>query len=84
MLASILRRLEVRRHQIDRGYDLLLDAVRRRCVLTGQRISLLAADGPRLGFCEGIGAGGELLVSGPNGLERLLQADEVRIQDTRS
>ena len=84
VLASILRRLEVRRHQIDRGYDLLLEAVRSRCVLTGRRISLLAADGPRLGFCEGIGAGGELLVYGPNGLERLLQADEVRIQDTRS
>ncbi|MEI7927832.1 MAG: biotin--[acetyl-CoA-carboxylase] ligase [Verrucomicrobiales bacterium] len=84
VLASILRQLEVRRHQIDCGYDLLLDAVRSRCVLTGHRISLLAVDGPRLGFCEGIGAGGELLVSGPNGFERLLQADEVRIQDTRS
>lgn len=79
VLASILRRLEIRRHQIDRGYEQLLDAVRCRCVLTGKRLSLHAADGPRVGFCEGIGVGGELLVSGPNGLERLLQADEVRI-----
>ncbi len=81
VLASILRRLEIRRHQIDRGYAQLLDAVRSRCVLTGHRISLHAADGPRVGFCEGIGAGGELLLSGANGLERLMQADEVRILD---
>jgi BirA family biotin operon repressor/biotin-[acetyl-CoA-carboxylase] ligase len=79
VLASILRRLEIRRHQIDRGYEQLLDAVRSRCVLTGHRLSLHAADGPRVGFCEGIGAGGELLLSGANGLERLMQADEVRI-----
>ncbi len=84
VLASILRRLEIRRHQIDRGYALLLDAVRSRCVLTGHRLSLNAADGPRIGFCEGIGAGGELLLSGANGLERLMQADEVRILDLRS
>jgi BirA family biotin operon repressor/biotin-[acetyl-CoA-carboxylase] ligase len=81
VLASVLRRLEIRRHQIDRGYAQLLDVVRSRCVLTGHRISLHAADGPRVGFCEGIGAGGELLLSGPNGLERLMQADEVRILD---
>lgn len=84
VLASILRRLEIRRHQIDADYARLLDAVRSRCVLTGRRLSLHAADGPRVGFCEGIGAGGELLLSGPNGLERLLQADEVRILTDRS
>ena len=83
VLATILRRLEIRRHQIDGGYALLLDAVRSRCVLSGQCISLHAADGPRIGFCEGIGAGGELLLSGPNGLERLVQADEVRILTDR-
>lgn len=79
VLASILRRLDHRRRQIGAEYPSLLDAVRSRCVLTGKRIRLLAADGPREGFCEGIGASGELLLSTQNGLERLLQADEVRI-----
>jgi len=79
VLAEILRRLDVRRHQIGVDFPLLLDAVRSRCVLTGSRIRLISTDGPREGFCEGIGAGGELLVSVDGKLERILQADEVRV-----
>ena len=79
VLAEILRRLDVRRYQIGADFPLLLDAVRSRCVLTGEHIRLMAADGPREGFCEGIGEGGELLLSVNGRLERLLQADEVRV-----
>jgi len=81
VLAEVLRRLDLRRHQIGADFSRLVDAVRNRCVLTGKHIRLLAADGPREGFCEGIGSGGELLVSRDGVVERILQADEVRILD---
>jgi BirA family biotin operon repressor/biotin-[acetyl-CoA-carboxylase] ligase len=80
VLLAILRRLEYRRHQIGEGFDELLDAVRSRCVLTGKEVTLQAADGRREGRVEGIGEGGELLLRGPSGIERLWQADEVRLR----
>ena len=57
----------------------MLSAVRLRCVLTGKRVSLTTASGPRIGIVEGIAAGGELLLRSEHGLERLIQADEVRL-----
>lgn len=80
VLLSILRRLEVRRRQIGADFPELLKAVRSRCVLTGREIGLLSADGPRAGVCEGIGDGGELLLRTAAGLERIVQADEVRLR----
>jgi BirA family biotin operon repressor/biotin-[acetyl-CoA-carboxylase] ligase len=80
VLLALLRRLEFRRRQIGEGFDELLDAVRSRCLLTGKEVALRAADGRREGIVEGIGDGGELLLRGPNGIERLWQADEVRLK----
>lgn len=79
VLASILCRLEWRRWQIGADFPDLLAAVRTRCVLTGRTVTLTAADGPRAGVVAGIGDGGELLLRGERGIERLLQADEVRV-----
>jgi BirA family biotin operon repressor/biotin-[acetyl-CoA-carboxylase] ligase len=79
VLAAIILRFSVRRRQIDAGFSELISAVRLRCVLTGQRITLASANGPRVGMMEGIADGGELLLRTEGGLERLIQADEVRI-----
>ncbi len=79
VLGEIIRRFTRRRWQIDQGFDELLSAVRVRCVLTGKRISLNTASGTRVGTAAGIAAGGELLLMTENGLERLIQADEVRL-----
>jgi len=79
VLAAILWRFALRRSQIDAHFEELLDALRPRCVLTGRRVSLSTASGARQGLVEGIGPGGELLLRTPAGLERLIQADEVRI-----
>jgi BirA family biotin operon repressor/biotin-[acetyl-CoA-carboxylase] ligase len=57
----------------------LLDAVRLRCILSGKRVSLSTVNGPRIGVVEGMAAGGELLLRTENGLERLIQADDVRV-----
>lgn len=79
VLAAIIRRFAIRRHQIGSDFANLVDAVRLRCVLTGNRVSLSTAAGSKIGFIEGISSSGELLFRTPQGLERLIQADEVRL-----
>jgi BirA family biotin operon repressor/biotin-[acetyl-CoA-carboxylase] ligase len=79
VLAAIVRRFAIRHQQIGVGFDDLLDRVRQRCVLTGQRVSLQTSAGPRFGIVHGIAPGGELQLRTPEGIENLLQADEVRI-----
>ena len=79
VLAAIIHQFSLRRHQIGSGFDELLAAVRLRCVLTGNRVSLTTSSGPRHGVVEGIAPGGELLLQTEDGLERLIQADEIRL-----
>lgn len=79
VLAAIIRRFAIRQGQIGTNFHELLDAVRQRCVLTGQRVSLITSGGPKQGIVEGIAAGGELILRSQAGLENLIQADEVRI-----
>ncbi|MEI8039532.1 MAG: biotin--[acetyl-CoA-carboxylase] ligase [Verrucomicrobiota bacterium] len=79
VLAAIIRRFALRRTQIGANFEDLLDAVRQRCVLTGHQIALTTAHGPKQGLMEGIAPGGELLLRTATGLERLIQADEIRI-----
>jgi BirA family biotin operon repressor/biotin-[acetyl-CoA-carboxylase] ligase len=79
VLAAIIRNFARRSREIGSDFDHLLDSVRQRCVLTGRLVSLSTSSGPRQGIIEGIAAGGELLLHTKTGLERLIQADEVRI-----
>lgn len=79
VLAAVVRRFAVRHQQIDRDFNDLLDSVRHRCVLTGNHIAFLTAAGPRTGLVHGIAAGGELQLRTADGIENLLQADEIRI-----
>lgn len=79
VLAAVLRQFARRRGQIGQEFEELLDGIRERCVLSGNRVSLLTSQGPRTGTVEGLGPGGELLLRGESGIERLIQADEVRL-----
>ncbi|MBX3741513.1 MAG: biotin--[acetyl-CoA-carboxylase] ligase [Akkermansiaceae bacterium] len=79
VLAAIIRRLSLRRHQIGTEFPEAINSIRLRCVLTGQEVSLTAASGPLSGTVEGISPQGELLLRTSDGLQPLLQADEVRI-----
>ena len=69
----------MRRQQLAADFDDLLDGVRLRCVLSGHAVTLITASGTRHGTIEGLGPGGELLLRTPTGLERIIQADEVRL-----
>jgi BirA family biotin operon repressor/biotin-[acetyl-CoA-carboxylase] ligase len=82
VLAALVRKFANRSRQIDHEFGELLSAVRQRCVLTGNRVSLTTSSGLRTGVIEGIADGGELLLRTDAGLERLLQADEVRLLPT--
>ncbi len=79
VLAAIIHRFALRGRQIGSEFPSVIAGVSERCVLTGHRVSLLTAAGPKAGTVEGIGAGGELLLRGGGGLERLIQADEIRL-----
>jgi BirA family biotin operon repressor/biotin-[acetyl-CoA-carboxylase] ligase len=79
VLAAVIHSFCRRYRGIGRDFDHLLDAVRQRCVLNGHHVSLTTSSGPRQGVVEGIAPGGELLLRTVSGLERLMQADEIRI-----
>jgi BirA family biotin operon repressor/biotin-[acetyl-CoA-carboxylase] ligase len=79
VLGAIIHRFALRRTQLGTDFHELLDAVRQRCVLTGQRVSLTSGNVSRHGLIEGIGPGGELLLRTASGLECLIQADEIRL-----
>lgn len=63
----------------DAEFPGLIAEVSRRCVLMGETVSLTTAGGRKTGRVLGIGAGGELVLDGAHGVEKILQADEVRI-----
>ncbi len=79
VLTSILRHFDFRRRQLGGGFGEVLAGVRLRCVLSGQAVTLRTAGGLRRGTIEGLGPGGELLLRTPAGVERIIQADEVRL-----
>ncbi len=79
VLGEILRKFAVRRRQIGDDFEHLMSAVRLRCALTGKRVSLTVSGVSRVGTVEGLAATGELLFRSDGRLERLIQADEVRL-----
>jgi BirA family transcriptional regulator, biotin operon repressor / biotin---[acetyl-CoA-carboxylase] ligase len=79
VLGEIIRIFARRRTQIGQDFGELVSAVSTRCVLTGRRVSLTTAGGQRVGKMSGIAPGGELLLQTAEGIERLIQADEVRL-----
>jgi len=79
VLGAVIGRFALRHHQIGGEFNEMLDSVRLRCVLTGVPVTLTTFSGTRTGIVEGIAAGGELMLRTANGIENLIQADEVRL-----
>ncbi|MEO5913644.1 MAG: biotin--[acetyl-CoA-carboxylase] ligase [Luteolibacter sp.] len=82
VLSAIIHRFASRRQHVGDHFEMLISAVSQRCVLTGKKVTLITAGGPRDGTVEGIAAGGELMLRTDAGLERLIQADEIRLAHT--
>ena len=79
VLGAVVRRFAIHRHAIGADFGQVMAAVRSRCVLTGRQVSLLTAKGGETGSVEGLADGGELLLRNSQGIQRLMQADEIRI-----
>jgi BirA family transcriptional regulator, biotin operon repressor / biotin---[acetyl-CoA-carboxylase] ligase len=79
LLAAIIRGLSLRRFQIGQEFPEVIRAIRLRCVLTGNRVSLLTPDGRMEGLVSSITDRGELLLQTATGPKPFLHADEIRI-----
>lgn len=79
VLGEVVKRLAAYAPRIDADFNDLLDGVRERCALTGKTVALTIAGTRREGMVKGVAEGGELLVVLDGVLERVFQADEVRV-----
>lgn len=79
VLDRLVGRIAVRHHQIGNQFPDLMAAIRVRCVLTGNRVSLSTPTGQITGIIDGLSDTGELLLRDQDTLHRLIQADEVRV-----
>ena len=79
VLIRLLDRLQIRLSQIDTTFDELLSAFRKRCALTGKDIMLEVNQQTKTGRVEGISSNGELLLRTSDGLEKVVQANMIRI-----
>ncbi|MGJ8642505.1 MAG: biotin--[acetyl-CoA-carboxylase] ligase [Luteolibacter sp.] len=79
VLGEVVKRLAVYAPRIDTDFNGLLDGVRERCALSGKNVALTIAGTRREGMVKGISEGGELLVLLDGVVERVFQADEVRV-----
>lgn len=79
VLVLLLQRLRVRLEQIDAGFPELLKAWATRCVLTGNEVILESRGEFLAGTVEGLSPNGELLLRTPDGLEKILQANTIRL-----
>lgn len=78
VLVSCLDRLRLRLRQAEEEFTEVLRAWSERCVLTGKVVTMYVGGQRKTGTVEGLSAGGELLLRGVDGLERILQADVIR------
>jgi len=79
VLLEVVKRLARHSDRIDRDFPEMLEGVKERCALTGKRVALTYSEKRVEGFIQGVGPSGELLVEIAGKLERIFQADEIRV-----
>ncbi len=83
VLVACLNRLRIRVEQIGSSFPELLKSWETRCVLRGKEVSLLSGESRKLGMVQGISPNGELVLKTTSGIEKFLQAAEIRVLDDR-
>lgn len=79
VLAVVLGALKRRSGQIGGEFPELVGSLRERCYLSGKRVVMKSPSGPLEGMVREIGDTGELVLETAFGVQRVLQADEVRV-----
>ncbi len=79
VLLEVVKRLARHSDRIDTDFPEMLEGVKERCALTGKRVALTYSEKRVEGFIQGLGPSGELLVEIAGKLERIFQADEIRV-----
>ena len=79
VLLEVVKQIAVLSERLDQGFEQTMDGVRQRCWLTGKQVSYLASQMVKTGLVRGLGTGGELLVEVDGQVQRIVQADEVRV-----
>jgi BirA family biotin operon repressor/biotin-[acetyl-CoA-carboxylase] ligase len=73
--SALLRHLRL----VAEDFGSLLIDLRERCYLHGKRVRMICSGNEIHGVVCGIGAGGELLLERNGSIERIMQADEIRV-----
>ncbi len=79
VLAGMIERVIYRTSQIEGEFGSLISSWNTRCALRGKLIRCLRDGKPITGMMEGLSLSGELLLRNTEGLQRILQADEIRL-----
>ena len=79
VLLEVVKRISILCERLERGFEQTMDGVRQRCWLTGKDVRFTTSGIIKEGFVRGLGPAGELLVEVSGHLERIVQADEVRV-----
>lgn len=79
VLAVVVPAVLQRCREIGVGFSELCQAWSQRSSLNGEKVTLQTAAGGKTGTVTGIGSSGELLLETEQGIESILQAEEVRL-----
>lgn len=79
VLLAVAARLAFHAESIESNFAQVIRGVNERCFLAGKTVELTRNDCRERGFVRSIGSGGELLIEIHGRLERLIQADQVRV-----
>lgn len=79
VLLEVVKRLSIHAGRLGQGFEHTMEGVRQRCWLTGKQVQFTSSGVVKTGLVKGLGTGGELLVEIAGSLERIVQADEVRV-----
>lgn len=79
VLIALIERVMTRSRQIDQEFPSVIESWNTRCALRHKTVRCIVSGRAKQGVVEGVSPAGELLLRTPEGLEAILQADEIRL-----
>ena len=79
LLENFINSIMAHAQMVEHQFDMLLDAIRERCALTGKRVTLTTSGEMLQGIIAGISNSGDILLDCDGRVLALCQADEIRV-----